>query len=69
MNEHDATETAYKNGYEKAKQDIIENINTRIRELKVSAERIFKANIPPTISEVLQVLEELKEEIERGDIK
>ena len=32
MTEHDATETAYKNGYEKAKQDILEKINKILEE-------------------------------------
>mgnify|MGYP003317954487 CR=1 FL=1 len=63
MNEHDATEAAYKNGYARAKEDIIENINTRIAKLKRTRDEMYRGNAPLALYVALQTLEELKKEI------
>ena len=63
MNEHDATETAYKNGYEKAKQEIQDIIDAKIRKLNYKLKSTHYCNEYMTTSAQKEILKKLMNEI------
>ena len=63
MNEHDATEIAFKNGYEKAKQEIQKIIDAKIRKLDYKIKNTCYYDEYMTTSVQKETLKELMKEI------
>ena len=61
MNEHDATEIAYKNGYKKGKIDTVRKMHTEIKERCIKG-GIYPAFVARTIENVAKEMLEGKDE-------
>ena len=64
MKDNDATEIAYKNGYEKAKQDILNKINAKVTEIRKKRRNEYSYYVLAHYDGAISELEKLKDEIE-----